>query len=225
MTIQDRTPLERQIVEAVHDAAAESLASRPTPAGLATLLEQLWDIAEDLARRNQEAAPPPQPIACRAGCSICCHARWILVTAPEVLVLADAVRARPDAGDVRTRADAAALAPAIEVTRPPCALLDGAGLCSVYAVRPLKCRGHTSMDLAACEATLATDPTGSVPVYYPRQAIYNAMQAGLLAGAVTARYRQERLELRGALARALAIPDATARWLAGTDVFHGIRMP
>lgn len=225
MSIEDRSPLERQIVEVVHDATAETLRARPKPAGLAALLSELWTIAEDLARRNQDAAPPPQPIACQAGCAICCHARWILVTAPEVLVLADALRTRADVAELSRRAAAAAAAPDIEVTRPPCAILDGAGLCSAYALRPIKCRGHTSMDLDACRATLETDPTGTVPVYHPRQAIYNALQAGLLAGIVAAGYRQERLELRGALNVALSRPDATRRWLDGEDIFPRGHLP
>ncbi|SDE82220.1 YkgJ family cysteine cluster protein [Rhodospira trueperi] len=224
MMQRDRDSLTREIVEGVAGATAGALSGRPSVAVLSTLLGEVWTIAEDVTRRNEAVAPPSRPIACKAGCTMCCHSRWILVTAPEVLVTADAVRERPEHADMLARAEAAA-APDVDVVRVPCAVLDGAGMCSAYASRPLKCRGYTSLDVRACEAKLTVNPEAEVPVYYPRYAIYDAMQAGVLKGVEAAGYRSERLDLRGALVRALATPDATARWLSGEDVFAGLRMP
>ena len=106
---------------------------------------------------------PPGPIACREGCSFCCHLR-VITTIPEVLRIASAVRGwrdnarrprRPDRGSPRRDSRARRGRPAPRPGRVPAA---GYGRCSVYPIRPMSCRGWNSLDVRACEADFL-DPT------------------------------------------------------------------
>ncbi len=45
--------------------------------------------------RSLASFPPSLPVACRVGCSLCCH-NWISVTVPEVLLIADGLHRRSD---------------------------------------------------------------------------------------------------------------------------------
>jgi Fe-S-cluster containining protein len=47
--------------------------------------------------------------------------------------------------------------------RQPCALLDEDGTCSVYPVRPLLCRGMTSIDPETCRQAIELLPLGDAP--------------------------------------------------------------
>src|SRR5689334_21615756 len=94
-------------------------------------------------------------VACRAGCSSCCRVNVAHLrndfTDLERGALVERLAARAaEAGALTDEARWAA--------RLPCALLDGAGRCSVYAVRPLRCRSFHSTDAAACRAAAEGAP-------------------------------------------------------------------
>jgi Fe-S-cluster containining protein len=100
-----------------------------------------------------------QPYACRAGCSACCH-QLVLCTAPEALLIADHLRATLTASTLEatlarlgTQATAATGLSFLGYSQAQiaCAFLDGAGACSIYAVRPMACRALKSFSAAACE--------------------------------------------------------------------------
>jgi hypothetical protein len=187
--------------------------------------------AAELERAALAREPPPSPIACREGCSSCCVSKVVAV-APEVLRIADHLRATlaPDAfaallGRVRA---------ADEHTRGlgrrerahagvPCPLLVE-DACSVHEVRPLLCRGWTSLDASACERHFA-DPDGApvAPAYATGYELATAVLAGLSLAARDAGRDGALLELTAALRIALERPDAKERWLGGRPVFAGAR--
>ena len=78
----------------------------------------------------------PGALHCEKGCSACCHQHLSVVTT-EFRRIAQAVLALP--GEAL-----AALAERLATGRddPRCPLLDDAGACRVYAVRPVICRSH-----------------------------------------------------------------------------------
>lgn len=97
-------------------------------------------------------------IACRSGCSWCCHFD-VDVTPAEAAAIAGVIRTWHPR-DRRARIEALKQAQAARegmdgpmdryFARIPCALLVD-GKCSVYAVRPLLCRGYLSSDKDECQ--------------------------------------------------------------------------
>lgn len=173
--------------------------------------------------RAFEAMAPKEPVACRAGCSYCCH-QVVSARAAEIFLLARAIRALPEEAAARLTERVMAAAAATRDMRVeerhrrnvPCPLLED-GRCSVYANRPLACRAFASTDMEACRRAFAHEPA-QIPV--PRSAM---VLRGLLTQAGEAASRAARLpddqyELIGALAIALADPAAEARWREGADV-------
>jgi Fe-S-cluster containining protein len=164
--------------------------------------------------------------ACAQGCSHCCHA-WVSATAPEILYVAKLMRRR--GGDAMARVRAA-----YEATRGfdvmararnphPCPALE-ADLCTVYDSRPGVCRFASSINAAACERVLRLLQRETIPtplVHMKGRAVYEiAMTIALIQAGLPHRY----YEFNGGLAAALVREDAEAAWLAGEDVFKGVRV-
>jgi len=208
---------------------------------LYTLVHRVLALAEEGIRLVRREAPPKLPLACGKGCAWCCSLQ-VPVSAPEVLLLAEAlrqtrspdslaaVRERVAALDARTRGldDVQRLA-----ARLPCALLEN-GLCSVYGVRPLACRGWNSYDARVCRHAVEYTTAPVARLYAPQVAITDHLRATLAAGLgaaaasaqpVAEPKQVEDLELTAALRIALETPDAAARWLAGEPLFAPARLP
>ncbi|MBB6097271.1 Fe-S-cluster containining protein [Deinobacterium chartae] len=193
-------------------------------ADLARVADALHGAYTEHAERPRAAWEAAPALACKAGCTPCCHLR-VRTTPLEVFALAAAVRALPGGGRVRLerRLRAAARAAARLSHRqwnlqgPGCPLLEG-GRCGLYAVRPLTCRAHHSLALRPCqqlhargEAALPTDP---------ERELTGLLFVGAVSEASAALGRQsDAVELTGALLAALENPELAERWQAGERVF------
>lgn len=172
------------------------------------------------------ARVPPLQHACRKGCPWCCSS-YVAVTSPEVFLIARHLRAT-GADDLAARIAEIAAANAgrprqDRVDRPdPCPLLSADGACSVYTVRPTACRALLSKDLPSCLRTFVDRTGDTVPAYGAAFALRARHQAALRAALAVAGLSPHAWELTAALHRALTIPDAEERWLAGEDVFAGL---
>ena len=159
-------------------------------------------------------------VDCRAGCSFCCWLR-IDVRAHEVLLIARHLRAESRAAQLAPTRDRITQA-AARVTNityaqrhtvhQPCALLDHAGCCTVYDVRPAACRRYLSVSVDACEAIWQGEPPATEPenpaIAEPgRFAASGAHNAFLAAGFDGYSY-----DLMAALAEAMDDPECEARW-------------
>lgn len=251
---QQRRARRRQLAGLARQVTARGLpVSAPADEVLAIALgihDQLTDRTRDdrasaaaatmhaVFEASMRAAPPRLTLACRKGCSYCCH-NWVGATAPELLAIARHLTARPHATPTRGKPsgappsfDLASLDVRLSRTRGitiadrfgaklPCALLvDGA--CSIYATRPTVCRQTTSVDLAAClDEFDGRDAGGDMTV--SRVVLDHAAncQLALRAALSASDLPQATYELSAGLTAALA-PDAEARWLAGDDVFAGV---
>jgi Fe-S-cluster containining protein len=167
----------RQRVEAF--LACRDAASRLTHDSLENVIsvQSLVRGASDVAAFADEAIGIVQSeyrphLDCREGCSYCCQKPGVLVTIPEILRILDTVRATCDDDamlELRQRANA--YAGAIdghdfnESTNAsvPCPLLED-GRCTVYAVRPLVCRGYNSTRVDACRQA-SVDHSAGVPIF------------------------------------------------------------
>ncbi len=173
-------------------------------------------------RLNDEGiAHTPKPLACRAGCSLCCSLR-VDVFAHEIFPIVEHLRRHWGAEEIaalRSRLAAhaetvRALTPFEHATRNvPCALLQD-GRCSVYAARPQSCRRHHSQDLPTCQYTYDHPTDLETPAAHDRalfRALTEAMVQNMEAYAEFG-FDHTIYELGTALQEALDDPECWRRW-------------
>jgi len=183
---------------------------------------------DELDRTYAEApASVRAKVACRDGCSSCCHVP-VDVQAHEVLFAADHIQVHfsPEAlAETVTRLGAhrgrvAAFAEnEREASRQACALLL-AGSCSIYAGRPQPCRAHHTSDAAVCAAHIA-DPTVRITeVYIPAlRARMFAVMLGVDEAIEAAGYDERSYDFGSALHEALTNSLGLVRWLRHQSAF------
>ncbi len=196
----------------------------------ARTIEQALRIAQDATEYSDrltagiaERTEAPQR-ACRKGCSYCCRLVNIAVAIPEALAVAEYLRKRTGKDEregVRRRIDGfLKKTKGLDyqqraMVRHPCPLLVE-DVCSVHEVRPLACRGWNSLDASKCEEDLHHPERECVTsVYLPQLDIARAVRIGMYAGLRCAGLRHDRVFFMPALKRALDVPSAADRWLAG----------
>jgi Fe-S-cluster containining protein len=164
------------------------------------------------------------PIACRKGCSFCCHV-WVDVTPPEALYTVATMppdqRALADAAvDIAVATtEGASFEDRLGKVNPPCPMLDTAGACSIYETRPVACRTLVSTDVGKCIETFVEGKDTGFPglkVWLTLRDSYSrALEGALVHAGLAHRPREWNQSLRIAMDE----PDAEPRWLAGIDVF------
>jgi Fe-S-cluster containining protein len=166
--------------------------------------------------------------ACARGCSHCCHQR-VELTAPEVFLLARALRAQADPERDALVAETATSLEGLDgrayhLRQVRCALLGQDGACTVYASRPIACRRHHSTDASVC-AAVHEDPELDVRIPIAPSLKWNvsALVLGWLEGSAHAGRPPHHYELHAALAIALRDADAEARFLGGDDPLRPAR--
>lgn len=196
---------------------------------LDTLLMRAWRSFDVNVASQCEGLPA---LDCHKGCATCCTLR-VTATAPEVFMLARFIRAVTP-GLQRHGVDLQAqIAQANGVTsgvgeadrvtaRQRCPFI-AQGVCVVYQVRPLACRGLASYDRKAC-AQAASGRVGEIPYSEPhmhvRSLVQNALQSAMRdAGVAWGNY-----ELNQSLLMTLDDESLEARWLAGEDVLKAAQV-
>jgi hypothetical protein len=195
---------------------------RARPEFIGALCLQAFDSFEGNLAIQTEGAPA---VACEGDCPACCVLR-VVATAPEVFLVARFVTANQRALAQRG-VDLPGRIAAINAfangcsenarmaLRQPCPYIE-AGLCLLYRLRPLACRGHASYDKSACIAATAgadADTAISTPHLMVRSLVQNALMSSLRTAGLSWRL----YELNGAVALALNSADAEQRWIDGDD--------
>jgi hypothetical protein len=162
-------------------------------------------------------------IACRAGCSFCCHLR-VMVRPHEAIALfrhlgsnmpaelAEGVRRRllenaATLAKLRSEGRAASL---------PCAFLVE-GKCSAYEARPAACSGYHSLSVERCEKAYDSTegPPEAIPVLKAMEHVAVCLDEGMDDGLSAAGLSKERIELQTAVAALIRNPALTQRWRSG----------
>jgi len=163
-------------------------------------------------------------IACRVGCSFCCHLR-VMVYPHEAIALFRYIGSRMPKEQInivrqRLLQNADAIRKAGRDGRAPprtaCAFLIE-GKCSAYEVRPGACAGYHSLSREHCEKT-HNDPAASAegtPVLKALRYIAEEMAEGMDEGLAAAGLNGRRIELQTAVAALIRNPSLIARWRAG----------
>ncbi len=208
---------------------------KPTLAALCEALDAVFRLADATwnARRASVRYLLEAPAtACKAGCGWCCH-QQVGISAPEAARIAVHLADLPaeQAAPLKDKIRATAKATAGMGTRArarsklPCPFLGDDGACSIYAVRPLRCRSLHSIDAAFCaacfddiDAMSAKLAAGELkPVYLETpERIFDSALAGVLkALSKGAPKALVSLELAAAMAALLDQPRLAERWLTG----------
>lgn len=174
------------------------------------------------------------PVACTAGCDMCCHLR-VMATPVEVFGLLeylertlDAVRfAALAARARRARETLDGLPPArLLTTNLACPALEE-GRCLGYPARPFNCRSYHSLDRDACQQAF-DDPEHAPghPELAPVARVHAGVQGGFMAALGEAGFDATQVELASAMAEALDDPDARERFRRGGKAFlRTVRVP
>jgi Fe-S-cluster containining protein len=211
--------------KAQHQAFTETLAARRGRENLIDgLLEQAFSSFEGNVAIQSEGLPP---LACHKGCATCCTLR-VTATAPEILLIARYVRwasaalKRADVDLEQRIADADRLTRGLSeeqrvALRRRCPFIAN-GVCVIYPVRPLACRGHASYDKRAC-VEAAAGRAGDIPFSAPHMTVRSLVQHAMQSALRDAGYAFGAYELNQAVSMALADDELQERWTAGDDVF------
>ncbi len=161
-------------------------------------------------------------LACHKGCATCCTLR-VLATAPEIFLIAQTIKADPELSQILPMRIAEAHQatrgmnePQRVALRRQCPFILSAGACSIYAVRPLACRGHASFSVKDC-VDAASGRAGEIAFSHPHQLVRSLVQNSLQSALREHKYAWAIYELNQGLHLALTNDNAFADWLNGQD--------
>ena len=186
-----------------------------------------------LARLKENTQPH---LACpdAGGCTYCCY-QGVSATVPEVLLLADYLRHNHTAVELqaikqrcRDFISSTDGKPRDEI-KHACPFLEGdqngvGGICSVYEVRPLACRGYHSLDVRPCKRLFDDPQDKSFMIEAWGLPIAWEIATSVSRALVTNRLNGSPVKLAHAVLIALETPDAAERYLAGEGIFDPARM-
>jgi Fe-S-cluster containining protein len=209
-------------------AAAEILSKGRTEAKVYELAANALGFAQREIEQMVERTPSEARPACSAGCAFCC-AIPVAVSPPEALYIAACLQETLSAEaqvDMRTR-----LRTRVEerqgwtvderwARKRFCIFLRDDRQCGIYPIRPLACRGYSSLSRSACEDAF-TDQGDRVRVHESVRELAAGVIYGLVLASKELRLEWGRHEIEAAVLRALETPDAAERWAHGDRVFAG----
>jgi Fe-S-cluster containining protein len=172
------------------------------------------------------------PIACKSGCSFCCHLR-ATVAPPEAIALFRYLRSQIPATlaqqiEQRVLANAERIAHMTEEqhlsTNVRCAFLVD-GTCSAYRARPMACALHHSLDVDACERLYENPADFSVGIRKLKviEDTMTATHAGMRQALEGLGLSDEPMELHTAVAAILRDQSLIERWRSGRPLLKPTR--
>jgi Fe-S-cluster containining protein len=204
--------------------SAQAFITRPD----GTVALRLVDAAQALLDTRGQATARASERACESGCDFCCHM-------PVSLSMPEALRIHAHVAQTWSEADRAQLIGALAeaskaarddedalfLSRRPCVFLHE-GRCTIYAVRPLACRGHASFSRSACaEAHAAPEDFErgeQVPVDPDLRLAKDEIKTTLGIVLLQAGLHALDCELASVLGKLFEEPETERAWLAGADL-------
>ncbi len=209
--------------------AANALAGARDETDLVVLLEVVW-AAIEVEQALERSSDRPRP-ACRPGCASCCRIN-VGTLAIEGAVVAARLRSLSPGAEAPGIADRLlAFHERVRwledreraAEKLLCPFLDPQSRCAIHPVRPLACRGVSSLDAEDCTRALSGEAledceAGLVRMDLLQRALhaeaFEALAEALAARGLDARCR----DVSGMTAAFLADPGLTAAFLSGTRV-------
>ncbi len=218
LSLESATPYGAAVRDGTAQIVVGTLGATDGLEKLGPLFDAVMRFVAGLIDDMEKKEPAPQPMACRKGCAFCCANGPIDVTPLEILGIVNHVALAFDEAAMRNLL-AAVMADAGR-TETPCPLLKDKQ-CSVYAARPLACRGINSYNATKCEMKMKFGVDDAIVTGWVHPwKITEAARQGIEQGAHEMDLDGRVLTLRTALKIAFADTDAAKRWLAGEPVFE-----
>lgn len=199
-----------QSVAQVQKAAQAFLGPSPTFSDAIGFVTQIHSAVDKVVAN---AVNEGVSLACRSGCSHCCHVR-VEVLEPEVFKITRFLNSLPAAAlsqftDRLEKHAQAVAGMTLDTHRHPCPFLENQR-CLIYPIRPAVCRKGHSLDVQPCEQGATTVPQSVAIVAQSEAIIQGAASAYHAAGLVVDGH-----ELGTAVLAALKNPNAPEQWMAG----------
>jgi hypothetical protein len=180
-------------------------------------IEFVSNLQRGVSRAIQMAIEQGVKVACKAGCSHCCYAR-VEAMAPEIFRIARELEGRSaeERNHLVHRVTTHVLAQSETIAwdqRTACPFLIS-DLCSIYDVRPSRCRKAHSLDVNQCRANAPAIPQDLGTVLGAEAMIKGTSDAYRRLG-----FNESGHELGGAVLLALSDPSSESRWYSGEAVF------
>jgi len=179
-----------------------------------------------IARATEESLEKP---ACRAGCAYCCHYK-VEVKAHEMFLIHEHMQKSFEINTIETiLSKATANAELIRTLTPKQHLATNIACpmlienqCSIYTVRPFRCRSFHALDVAGCadsftnptDFSITTDLIEGISLYS------NAVSQGFEAAATHAGLDNRTYDFNTALLEAFSDPKAAKRYHKGKKAFN-----
>ncbi|MFW7267238.1 hypothetical protein ACMAUO_04605 [Gluconacetobacter sp. Hr-1-5] len=220
---RDASPLTymRQKMNQADAAFRRDLPAATNEADLLRLARRTLDFCEDVADTLRQISPTA-PRSCARGCDTCCRS---LVQVNPLFALLAVHEARQTFPPDRLQA----LKDRTETGVPFCPFLFE-GNCSIYAARPMVCRGYYSLDVALCrQGDFCEKHLG-----YQGDQAHAAHQFMIFLFALEKRLESIEAEiglksdpvfLNSAARTLLTTPDGPERWRTGTQPFDPPTLP
>lgn len=190
------------------------------------------ELIDDTLGRAQlgiDQSPGKAGRECRAGCAFCCY-QYVEVHPLDAISVAHSLKRTHSPAQLaaveerlrdRVRRKRAMTTEERNRANISCALLADDNTCSVYAARPLACRGYNSLSVQKCEEAYLNPAVPNRAPFDYHARIWTASVADGMRDALQEKgVDAKRYELNSAVLCALTTPDVAAKWLAGQDVFR-----
>ena len=209
-----------KLVEETERTVLKYLEDSRSPSSLTELMLDLYDFCDSLIAGI--VAADQIELACHAGCSHCCGLP-VYASPAELIVIYRRLRSewRPESfsqlrQEVRSLAEATASMTPQEWAAAPhrCPLLKD-GLCQVYDVRPLTCRGWNSLDADLCRQVMEDPKDVKLKVVGTIHYTATDIQDGLKRGLARLGMHAEPMELIVGLDFVLREPRSVLAWIEG----------
>jgi hypothetical protein len=210
--------------------AEDELTLGRTPEVVANAARHTHDILDRAIANMREDLDAVAPVACRQGCNWCCH-QHVAVLGAEAVAVYLAIRGTPAEARVRESAPSIVNRDARErlVAKVACPFLDPLQGCTIYELRPNRCRSVHSRDGDYCKRRyegVENEPVAAdKPIPVEPVAAGDAALAGLGTALNGRGIVADAVEFVHALMLLLDDPGAAAAYAAGEDVLGAARLP
>jgi Fe-S-cluster containining protein len=232
LTMKPWAAVDDDLVVRVKNMVLEALSAARSLEMALEVTRQTMQWADQLIEAFESANPLPRPVACVPGCTYCCH-NQVEVTPAEVLLIARVMGQYFPPQKQASLKEKILRISAFKVGKSkrelasarqsqPCPLL-AEDRCVVYPWRPLMCRAMHSLDQEHCRASFSAGDLSGDEYYLHRYVFPMSLSAGLAAGFREVGCITPVLELTQALGQVLLEPWLAERWLAGENIFPGLK--